>query len=157
MVSSGGGLRAASAAAVACDAAARRADAASGGTDSRSTLIRGAFNAPRHVDADRAADRPRRRPWWAAAAIRARPRAPPLRAPQQLQRASTRSEIAARQVVAAHRSAALLTLRELKVLIAAGTAPRGGPYGSWRRSARGLARLGCCVSGACSGPTRGRG
>ena len=63
MVSSGADLRAASAAAVACDAAARRADAASGAPDGRSTLTRSAFNAPRAVGADRAADRPRRRPW----------------------------------------------------------------------------------------------
>ena len=33
---------------------------------------RGAFDAPRVEDADRAADRPQRRPWWAAVAFRAR-------------------------------------------------------------------------------------
>ena len=147
---SGGGLPAASAAAVACDAAARRADAASGGTYGRSTLIRGAFDAPRYGDADRAADRPRRRPWWAAAAIRARPLAPPLRASQELQRASTRSELAARQVVAAQRFAALRMLREAEILIAAGTAPRGGPDGPWRCSAR-ASRASCAaISGAAA-------
>ena len=33
---------------------------------------RGEFDAPRTGDADRAADRPQRRPWWAAVAFRAR-------------------------------------------------------------------------------------
>ena len=37
---------------------------------------RGAFDAPRTGDADRAADRHMRRPWWSAAAVRARPLAP---------------------------------------------------------------------------------
>ncbi len=54
-------------------------------------------------------------------------------------------------------SCSLRTRREREMSIAAGTAPRGGPDGSWRCSARGLARLSCRVSGACRGPTRGRG
>jgi hypothetical protein len=44
-----------------------------------SRACRGAFDAARARDAATAADRPRRRPWWSMAAIRARPLAPRLR------------------------------------------------------------------------------
>ena len=56
-----------------------RADAALGSACGRSGACRGASGAARAGDADRAADRPMRRPWWSVAAIRARPRTPRLR------------------------------------------------------------------------------
>ena len=54
---------------------------------SSSTSIFDAFDASRAADADQAADRPRRRPWWATAAVFTRP---PLRPSQELQRAYAR-------------------------------------------------------------------
>jgi hypothetical protein len=62
------------------DAAMGRHSAAAGGSPcGLSRACRGAFDAVRARDAARAADRPRRRPWWSVAAIRARPLAPRLR------------------------------------------------------------------------------
>ena len=55
------------------------------------------------------------------------------------QRADARSELVAHQVVAAQRSAALRTLREPEMSIAAGRTPGGGSYGHRRRPARALA------------------
>jgi hypothetical protein len=57
-----------------------RCSAAAGGSlCGHSRACRGAFDAVRARDAARAADRPRRRPWWSVAAIRARSLAPRLR------------------------------------------------------------------------------
>ena len=47
---------------------------------SSSTSNFGAFDEPRAADADQAADRPRRRPWWASASIRARQQRQPSQA-----------------------------------------------------------------------------
>ena len=47
---------------------------------SSSTSIFDAFDASRAADADQAADRPRRRPWWASASIRARQQRQPSQA-----------------------------------------------------------------------------
>jgi hypothetical protein len=55
--------RAAAAAALVAAAAWRCADAIGGLPRGCSTAFRGAFDAPRALDADRAADRPQRRPW----------------------------------------------------------------------------------------------
>ena len=58
---------------VAGGAAGRRSAAAGGSLCGHSRACRSAFGAARAGDAARAADRPRRRPWWSMAAIRARP------------------------------------------------------------------------------------
>lgn len=73
MVGNRSDLRASFAAAVAGAGEARRADAAVGRAGDFSTLTCGAFDVSRAVDADRAADHPLRRPWWAVAAIHTRP------------------------------------------------------------------------------------
>ena len=79
----------------------------------------------------------------------ARPRAPRLNASRELHRVGARMQLAADHGVAARRSAALRTLRKAEVCVAAGIAPSGGPDGSWRRSARGLTRLGSARLGSC--------
>ena len=58
------------------------------------------------------------------------------RAIKERQRADARTRLAAGQPVAAWYSAALRMRSEPEICVAAGTAPRGGPDGSWRRSAR---------------------
>ena len=75
---------------------------------SSSRSIRGAFDAPRLVDADRAADRPQRRPWWAVASICARLR---LRPSHAVRRLDTRTRLAAVYVAAGRCTAALSTHR----------------------------------------------
>ena len=64
---------------VAGGAAGRCSAAAGGSLCGHSRACRSAFDAVRARDAARAADRPRRRPWWSVAAIRARSLAPRLR------------------------------------------------------------------------------
>ena len=69
------------------------------------------------------------------------PRAPRLRASWELQRSDARTRLVAGHEVAARRPAALRTLRETEICVAAGVAPRDYHSGRWRRSARGLVRL----------------
>ena len=141
MVGSSGDPRAASAAAVAGAAAGQRADAAGGGEDGFRRSTGSAIDAARAGDAERAADRPLRRPWRAAAAIGAWPRAPRLMPSQARQRADAWTRLAAGQTIAAWCFAALRMSREPEICVAAGIAPRGGPDGWCRRSECGLA---CC-------------
>ena len=70
-------------------------------------------------------------------------RAPWLRTSRQLQRPDARTRLVVGHEVAARRPAALRTLRETEISVAAGIAPRGRRTGRWRRSARGLVCLIC--------------
>ena len=146
-------LRAASAARSFGSHAADRSGGTRAPPPSPHRLVYSLFDALGAADADRAADRPLRRPWWSMAAVCARPS---LRPSQERQRVHARKRLAAGSEVAARRSAALRTLRDAEKRLEPRIAPGGGRGERRRRSARGLARLGCCVSGACSGPTRGR-
>ena len=69
------------------------------------------------------------------------PRAPRLRASRELQRSDARTRLMAGHEVAALCPAALRTLREPEIWLAAGIAPRGGRGGRWLRLARDLGRL----------------
>ena len=70
-------------------------------------------------------------------------RAPELRTSRELQRSDARTRLVVGHEVAARRPAALRTLRETEISVAAGIAPRGRRTGRWRRSARGLVCLIC--------------
>jgi hypothetical protein len=71
------------------------------------------------------------------------PRAPRLCASRELQRSFARTRLVAGHEVAARRPAALRTLREPEICIAAEITPRGGRGGRWLRLARDLGRLVC--------------
>ena len=135
----------------------RRADAAGGSPCGRSRACRGAPDAARAGDAERPADRHRRRPWWSVAAIRARPRTPRLRGSKMRPWADARPRLAACHAVAAERAAALRTRRAPEMRKDPRIAPGGGRGVRWRRSARASAARVDRVIGSCSGRTRGRG
>ena len=105
-----------------------------------SRACRGAFDAVRARDAATAADRPRRRPWWSMAAIRARPLAPRLRRRRcghgpTLGHSAPR--LAARRAVSAERAAAHSTQRapEMRLEPRIGDRPRRRPWWSVARIA----------------------
>lgn len=110
--------------------------------------IRGAFDEPRGGDAERAADRPKRRSWWAVAAVCPRP---PLQPPHAMRPLDARTRLAAAQIASARRSAARSTRRVTEMRIEPRIAPGGGRGGQQRQSARGLWRLRASAAGGAAG------